>query len=104
MKITLSPIAANKTTTVSLAGLILTIDGVDYDLSVIPVGGQADGEAPFIGVVTRDECTIQYFYDSSLAEPNQSTDINDYTFDVVDGEVPCPIKWKPVVEVSNNDI
>jgi hypothetical protein len=94
MKIKLSPVAANKTTTVSISGLILTIDGQDIDLSVIPEGGQADGEAPFIGAVTRDECTIQYFYDSSLAEPNQSTDINDYTFEVTDGEVPCPIKWR----------
>ena len=99
MKINLSPIAANKTTTVSISGLILTVDGVDYDLSVIPVGGQADGEAPFIGVVTRDECTIQYFYDSSLAEPNQSTDINDYVFDVVDGEVPCPIRWRVLNDI-----
>jgi hypothetical protein len=104
MIVTLSPIAANKTTTVSISGLTLTIDGVDHDLSVIPVGGQADGEAPFVGVVTRDECTVQYFYDSSKAEPNQSTDWNDYTFDIDSGEVPCPIIWKPVMEVSNNDI
>lgn len=93
MKITLSPIASSYTTTVSLSGLILTIDGIDYDLSVIPIGGQADGEAPFIGVVTRDECTIQYHYDSALAESNQSTDINDYVFDT-DKPFIDPIKWR----------
>jgi hypothetical protein len=106
MKIILSPIAANKTTAVSVNGLILTIDGQEIDLSVIPEGGQAEAEedSPFIGVVTRDEVTIRYKYNSQLAEPDQSKDWDDYTFDVTDGEVPCPIQWKPVMEVSNNDI
>ena len=96
MKINLNPIAADKTTAISVDGLVLTIDGVDIDLSVIPAGGQAEAESdsPFIGIVTRDEVTIKYFYGSALAEPNQSTDINDYIFDVVSGEVPCPIVWK----------
>lgn len=94
MIIKLSPIASNKTTTVSLSGLVLTIDGVPYDMSVIPAGGQAEADAPFVGIVTRDEVTIQYHYDSQLAEPNQSTNITDYTFDVIDGDVPSPIVWR----------
>jgi hypothetical protein len=106
MKIILSPIANNKTTTVSLKGLILTIDGQEIDLSVIPVGGEAepDDNSPFIGKVTRDEVTIRYEYNSQLAEPNQSTNWDDYTFEVTDGPVPCPIIWKPIqetVEVEN---
>jgi hypothetical protein len=98
MKIILSPIASNRTTTISVDGLIVTIDGTPIDLSVIPEGGQAEADenSPFIGVVTRDTVTIRYEYDSKLAEPNQSTDLADYTFDIVSGEVPCPIKWKPV--------
>jgi hypothetical protein len=99
MKINLSPIASNYTTQISYAEPILTIDGIEYDLSVIPSGGQAEADEPFIGVVTRDECIIQYFYDSSLAEPNQSTDINDYVFDAVDGEVPCPIRWRVLNDI-----
>jgi hypothetical protein len=100
MIIKLSPVASNKTTTVLLNGLILTIDGQDADLSVIPVGGEAepDENSPFIGKVTRNEVTIRYEYNSQLAEPNQSTDWADYTFEVTKGEVPCPIKWKPVAE------
>jgi hypothetical protein len=106
MKIKLSPIASNKTTTVSLNGLILTIDGQDIDLSVIPVGGEAepDENSPFIGKVTRDEVTIRYEYNSQLAEPNQSTSWDDYTFELTEGDVPCPIIWKPIqetVEVEN---
>jgi len=100
MIIKLSPIAAFKTTTVSVDGLKLTIDGQEIDLSVIPEGGQAeaDSDSPFIGVVTRDEVTIRYYYDMEKAEDNQSTDWADYTFEITKGEVPCPIKWKPVAE------
>ena len=97
MKIILSPVASNKITSVSVSGLVLTIDGTDYDLSVIPEGGQAEAaeSSPFIGTVTRDAVTIRYEYDSLKAEADQSTNWADYTFDVVGGEVPCPIKWKP---------
>jgi hypothetical protein len=96
MKIKLSPIATNKTTTVSIKGPILTIDGVDIDLSIIPIGGQVEAteDSPFIGVVTRDECTIRYEYDATLAEANQSTNWDDYTFNIIDGVVPSPIKWR----------
>jgi hypothetical protein len=96
MKLILSPIASDRTTSVFIDGLVLTIDGTAIDLSVIPEGGQAEPEAnsPFIGPVTRDEATIKYFYDSSRAEPNQSTDWADYTFEVESGEVPCPITWR----------
>ena len=101
MKIILSPIAAFKTTAVSVDGLKLTIDGQEIDLSVIPEGGQAeaDSDSPFIGIVTRDEVTIRYHYDMEAAEDNQSTDWADYTFDITKGEVPCPIKWKEQSDV-----
>ena len=97
MKIILSPVASNKTTTVSVRGLVLTIDGTEYNLSIIPEGGQAEAseDSPFIGTVTRDSVTIRYEYDSLKAESDQSPDWDDYTFDVVEGEVTCPIKWKP---------
>ena len=94
MKLILSPIASDRTTGVSVSGLVITVDGTDYDLSVIPEGGQAEGEAPFVGTVTRDEVTIQYHYESLAAEPDQSTDWGDYTFTDPQGVVPSPIKWK----------
>ena len=96
MKIILSPQASDKTTNVSLKNLTLTIDDIDYDISVIPIGGQAEADEPFIGIVTRDSVTIKYEYDSQLAELNQSTDWADYTFDIDEGEVPCPIQWLPI--------
>ena len=100
MKIILSPLASTHTTLVSINGLIVTVDGTDYDLSIIPEGGQAEADenSPFIGTVTRDKVTVKYHYDMVKAEPNQSTDWADYTFEIESGEVPCPIKWKPEPE------
>ena len=96
MKIILSPIASNRTTTVSMDGLKLTIDDQEIDLSVIPEGGYAepDEDSPFVGNVTRDEVTVKYFYESIKAVPDQSPNIEDYTFDITEGNVPCPIKWR----------
>ena len=96
MKIILSPISSNKTTQISIDGLVITIDGTPIDLSVIPEGGVAEPEenSPFVGNVTRNEVTIKYHYESSKAEPNQSTNWSDYTFEITKGEVPCPIKWR----------
>ncbi|WP_158138640.1 hypothetical protein [Vibrio metschnikovii] len=97
MKIILDPCPVWHTTKVSVNGLIVTIDGVDYDLSIIPNGGQAEAEegSPFIGVVTRDEVRIRYCYDSGQSEPIQSTNWEDYTFEIESGEIPCPIRWLP---------
>lgn len=102
MRVILSPIASNKTTVVSVSGLTVTVDGTDYDLSVIPEGGQAEADvnSPFIGTVTREQVMIRYEYNSQLAEPNQPTDWADYTFDITVGEVPCPIKWKEILKVT----
>lgn len=95
MKIILSPVASNKTTEIEINGLVLTIDGQEIDLSVIPVGGSAESDNElFIGLVTRDEVTIRYEYNSQLGESNQSTDWEAYTFNITSGKVPSPIKWK----------
>ena len=105
MKIILSPIASDHTTLVSVNGLIVTVDDTDYDLSIIPEGGiaEADENSPFIGTVNRDKVTVKYHYDMTKAEPNQSTDWADYTFDIESGEVPCPIVWKPEPEVVEEE-
>ena len=96
MKIILSPIASNRTTQVSVSGLVITIDGQPIDLSVIPEGGYAepDENSPFIGNVTRDEVTVRYEYESIKAVPDQSRESADYTFEVTEGEVPSPIVWR----------
>lgn len=97
MQIILSPLASEYTTQVSINGLIITVDGTEYDLSKIPEGGSAEAsdDSPFFGTLTRDKVTVKYHYDIFKAEENQSTNWDDYTFEVEEGEVPCPIKWKP---------
>jgi hypothetical protein len=103
MIIELSPCAANReTTTVKVSGLVITIDDIEYDLSVIPEGGSAEWldenakDPVFIGVVTREKAKILYFYDVDKAIPDQSRNVEDYTFEVTEGEVPCPIVWKEI--------
>ena len=97
MIIKLSPIASDHTTLVSVNGLVINVDGTDYDFSQIPEGGsaEADEDSPFTGTVTREQVTVKYHYDMFKAEENQSTDWGDYTFDIESGAVPCPIVWKP---------
>ena len=97
MIIILSPLASEHTTTVSINGLVITVDGTEYDLSVIPEGGSAEAseDSPFIGTLTRDKVTVKYHYDMAKAEENQSTNWDDYTFSIESGDAPCPIKWKP---------
>ncbi|EKO3605423.1 hypothetical protein M6C35_000292 [Vibrio metschnikovii] len=100
MKFILNPCPVWHNTKASVNSLIVTVDGTDYDLFVIPEGGQAEAEdgSPFIGIITRDVVTINYCYDSTKAEPLQSTDWADYTFEIESGDVPCPIRWLPEPE------
>lgn len=101
MKITLSPIVSNtEDTPPSVNGEVLTYRGEDYDLSQLPNGGEVEAEDPFSGKVKRDDnciiqVTLEYRYSTNTAESMQSTDINDYIFDVESGQCPCPIKRKP---------
>lgn len=103
MKIILHIQASNRTSTVSVNGLVVTVNGIDYDLSQIPKGGQAEAVegTPFVGIVTREQASIIYQYESSKALPDQTQTLDDLTFDIVSGEIPCPIQWKPVVEETN---
>jgi len=107
--IKLSPQVANKTTNapvITLSGLTLTIDDQVIDLSVIPEGGQAeaDEDSPLIGIVTRDEVTIRYPYSTDIYESSQPTEQSAYEFDIVDGQVPCPLVKKPVIDEVIEDV
>ena len=88
----------------TVSGDTLIYRGESYDLSQLPNGAEVEAETPFTDKIKRNvdgelSVSLQYFYTTQTAEANQSTDINDYIFDVVDGECPCPIRRKPV-EVS----
>ena len=85
----------------TVSGDVLTYRGESYDLSQLSNGSEVEAETPFIGKIKRSadgelSVPLQYFYTTQTAGPHQSMNINDYIFDVVDGECPCPIKRKPV--------
>ena len=100
MKLTLSPVAglpgANETLA-SVAGDVLTVDGIAYDLSSVPEGGEATPEGtdhPFVGTITRQAgeivAAIRWTYGDDAAR-NQPTDPAYWTADLSDGPVPSPI-------------
>ena len=96
MNIKLSPQVVDETTNapvITLAGLTLTIDDQVIDLSLIPVGGQADPDedSPLVGIVTREEVTIRYPYSTDIYESYQPTEQSAYKFEITDGQVPCPL-------------
>jgi len=101
VRITLSPIVSNEEDTPpTVNGDTITYRGEKYDLGQLPRGGEVEAESPFSGKIKRDNngiilLTLEYRYSSDTAEPIQSTDINDYIFDVESGECPCPIVRKP---------
>ncbi len=83
MHLTLSPQAGlpgAPETTISVHGDIITIDGLDCDLSKVPEGGKGwpeDPESPLIGPVCRIDGTLHLGLRVSLgatAAENQPTD------------------------------
>lgn len=102
-KITLNPQSSSfidyKHTNINVVGFKIIYDGKEYDFSLMPDNSQVEAEFPAQGIIKKINgvvhITLHYKYNSGLAEFNQSTDINDYIFNVTSGEVPCPIVWKP---------
>lgn len=87
---------------IEINGDTINYNGVEYDLSVIPEGGQVEAEYPAVGIIKRDQGVINidlvYEYNSAKAEKIQSSKLSDYQFNVESGVVPCPIKWLSEVE------
>jgi len=85
----------------TVSGDALTYRGESYDLSQLPSGAEVEAETPFTDKIKRNvngelSVSLQYFYTTQTAEANQSMNINDYIFDVIDGVCPCPIKRKAI--------
>jgi len=80
---------------------VLTYRGESYDLSQLPNGAEVEADFPFTDKIKCSvdgelSISLQYFYTTQTAEANQSMNINDYIFDVIDGDCPCPIKRKAI--------
>ncbi|MBN8294546.1 hypothetical protein JI664_21415 [Rhodobacter sp. NTK016B] len=81
-------------TVLSVAGDVLTIDGVAYDLAPVPEGGRATpapGDHPFIGPITREggviQATIRVVLDDTAA-PDQPA--SPWAVTVASGPVTIP--------------
>ena len=100
MILTLSPVASNRTSIIQVDGDSITVDGHSFDLTALPNDSMCDAVEPAIGVVVRQNnvlrLSVVYYYDSALAEPVQSSNPQDYVFNIEFGEVPSPIRWRPI--------
>lgn len=114
MKIILSPTAAfTDDIPPNVNGEILNYRGESYDLSQLPDGATVEADSPFVVNISRIngelQLTLEYQYNAELAEDNQPTDWEAYTFTVTSGHCPDPIIYKPVqpsaelIEVPNVD-
>lgn len=85
-------------TTARVAGDILTVNNVDYDLSAVPEGGRATarGDHPFTGAITRQDGVIHaaliWLYDGANALPDQGAD--PAVINVTGGPVADPVLRK----------
>lgn len=81
-------------------GETISYRGNDYDLSPLGEGEEIEIGLPFVGPVIRQNgeivLSLEYKYSTETAEPNQPTDWAAYTFNVTDGQCPCPIIRKPI--------
>ena len=100
MHLTLSPsrgLPGQPETVLSVAGDVLTCDGVAYDLIDVPEGGEGwpdpEGDHPFIGAIRRIDgevhATVRVFLGADAA-PRQPTDWEHWTVTVADGPVTIP--------------
>ena len=106
MNITLSPtrgLPGQAETTLSVTGDTLTIDGIKYNMSPIPEGGQGtpEGDTPFIGPVRRLDgeivCTVRVQLGDD-ASPDQPTDPSRWTLTVGSGDINIPAERLPAPE------
>ncbi|MGR3498189.1 MAG: hypothetical protein ACU0E9_04745 [Limimaricola soesokkakensis] len=101
MKLTLSPRAAipgEVETIAFVSGDILTVNGVPYDLSAIPDGGEGMPEGndhPFSGVITRKAGVIHAMIRWVYAEDALADQPAWPVADVSDGPVPSPVVKTP---------
>lgn len=107
MKITIHPIAAlpgHPDDTVEVDGDTITVNGVDYDLSAIPEGGEAtaEGEHPFAGPIRREGGELHlgliYHYSTSTAEPDQGD--TPPVVEITSDDLPDPIARREIEEVE----
>ena len=96
MKIKLSPVRMDSEPLVtSVAGDVITINGIAYDLSPLGVGEELPAEAPFVGSIIRDaegviHLTLQLPHGANAPEETRFPDAYSEPMDITGGDVPVP--------------
>lgn len=82
-----------------ILGDTITYRGETYDFSPLIEGADIEVGLPFTEPVKRIngkiEVSLEYFFSPKTALAEQSINSDDYIFEVVSGQCPCPIKRKP---------
>lgn len=102
-KVTLNYTPGKSTTQISANGTTLIYNGVAHDFSSLNNGDCVDAIAPANGIIKKIDGVIHieldYHVDEAIADPMQSTDINDCIVDLVSGELVSPIKLRSKANV-----
>lgn len=103
MHLTLSPqvgLPGQPETTIHVAGDVLTVDGVDHDLSPVPEGGEGDWEdSPLSGPIRREGGVIRATVLVRLGETAESNQPDSpWTLPDASGAVTIPAIRKPNAE------
>ena len=106
MHLTISPIRGlpgQPETALSVAGDMLTCDGVAYDLSSVPEGGEGwpEGDTPIIGPIRRIDGVIHATIRVTLGDdalPSQPIDPAHWVLPDASGPITIPAARKPEPE------
>ncbi|HHQ4662247.1 TPA: hypothetical protein ACSPZY_002685 [Aeromonas veronii] len=96
MKIKLSPVRMNsEPLAASVAGDVITINGVAYDLSQLGEGEELPAGAPFTGSIIRDNdgvihLALQLPHGANAPEETRFHAAYNEAMDISEGEVPVP--------------
>lgn len=100
MNIQLNIQASSETTELVVHGSLVSINGYELDLSLIPEGGEAEIDDSFPmahlvrGKIKSDFIEIIYQYDSSKAENHHAATREDLYIENASGAIEPPIKWR----------
>jgi len=108
MKLTLTPtrgLPGQPETQITVSGDTITVDGVAYDLSPVPEGGEAvpvaGSDHPFVGKITRQggviACAVRVMLGDD-ATPDQPVDPGHWSLIASDGPVALPAERKETMQ------
>lgn len=100
MHLTLSPqfgLPGQPEMTLHVAGDQITIDGVTYDLSPVPEGGEGliESDSPFIGPVTRQGGVLQVTLVARLGDRAAPDQAGPWVIETAAGDVAIPANYLP---------